>query len=53
MAKIEKKKPITFKVPPQLHRLLRMRAAREDKTIEAVATDALARYLGAADEVRA
>ena len=43
--KQEKTKPITFKVPASLHRALRMRAAKDDATIQAVAAAALHSYL--------
>ena len=43
--KDEKKKMLAFRVQPELHRLLRMRAGSDVKTIEAVAVEALERHL--------
>lgn len=43
--KVEKKHPVTIKIPKPLHRLLRIRAAQDEKTIESVATEALERHL--------
>ena len=43
----EKKKTVTFKISTELHRALRMHAARTDKTLEVVNTEALVAHLGA------
>lgn len=40
-----KKKLISFRTEASLHRLLRMRAAKDGVTIERVAADALERHL--------
>ena len=43
--KEENKKMLAFRVQPELHRLLRMRAGSDVKTIEAVAVEALENHL--------